>query len=72
VAIDKGGWSWGPHSRRWHNIGVGGILLFFIRVTDDDDLVVAKRPKKTVAEVTEEPPRKILILRGVKEDIFLI
>jgi hypothetical protein len=36
-------------------------LLFFIKVADDDDLAINGRTKKTMVEVIEEPPSKILI-----------
>jgi hypothetical protein len=60
IGVDgEGGsdWSRGPHSRRWHNISVGGSLLthllFFIGVAEDDDLAVIGCPEKVAVEITE-------------------
>jgi hypothetical protein len=75
--IDRGGWGRGPHNRRWHSFGVGGILLvqllfFFIRVTEDDDLAITERDKDVTVEVTEESFGELLIPCGVKVETFLI
>jgi hypothetical protein len=78
IVVDgRDNWGRGLHSGRWRNIGVGGILLthllfFFIRATKDDDVSIIGWPKKTVVEVTEELLGKLLILRGVTEEIFLV
>jgi hypothetical protein len=71
-----GGWSRGLHRRRWHNIGIDGILLthllFFIEVVEDDDVSVTGRPKKTAVEVVEELPSELLIMQGVREENLLV
>jgi hypothetical protein len=42
-----GGWSRGVCSRRWHDFGVGVVilthLLFFVGVAENDDIAVAGR-----------------------------
>jgi hypothetical protein len=70
------GWGQRLHSRRWHSFGVGGILLahlfFFIRIAEDDEFIIAGRPKNIAVEVTKESPSELLILRGIRDETFLI
>jgi hypothetical protein len=47
-------------------------ILFFIGVAKDDDVAVTRRPKKPAVEVAEESLGELLILRGVREVIFLL
>jgi hypothetical protein len=73
---DRDSWSWELHGRMWRSIDLGGVLLahllFFIGVAEDDDVAIIGRPKKTAGKVAEELPREFFILRGVREEIFLV